>query len=746
MRSTQPLLALLLACAASATLAAPARAQEPADRTRLEALRDSLAGVKDSVELLRVERRMIDNAKADRSNAVLHLRLGFVSLRLGEIAGHSHYDDAASEFQWAIDLKPEWPYAWYGMGLAEYGVGDSQVALVAGIATMLGKDALSRSAMAFAKSAAVDPSFVRGLVDLAATALRQRVNIKLDVALDALRRSGSTPAGSNPEVLLARGRVEREAGDADSSIIALRRYVNTGPDRALGLLELARTELLLNRPAGQTHYYDGAAIDDSVAVADYRADLALIAPDSSLRSFDAARGAERAALLHRFWDLRDAGDLQPKGARLAEHYRRIAYARRNFFLASLSRHYDIVERYKSGSRDYDDRGIIYIRHGKPTVRASYHSPAVEANESWRYTRAEGDLIFHFLAREDVQDYKLVESVYDLLGFSSALNAQNVDSTALNAQVQELLVSREPISPLYARLQRVGRASEGRFQSDERRIGRESMIRGTRTDSYELSFARPLSAQAEVLAVGHEGDRNLLQVTYAVRGSSLEPVEIARGSLYVIRVRLAVFDSSGQVVASLDTLRRVVSARPVPASENLVGRLAVMVPTGNLQYRLAIQSGEEAGAVLPIQGVRVVSATTAPAIQLSDLALGSRRVPATWQPVPGDTVFFNPLRTFRVGEEMQLYYEVSGLGINSTYSTQLAVRRGRGGGGFLKKIFGGGGSAISVKFSEQVSRPSLAVHRTLSLQKLQPGEYSLEVTVTDGAGRTDRRLEPFEVVK
>ncbi len=37
-----------------------------------------------------------------------HLRLGFLALRLGDLAGGAgHYDDAASEFQWAIDLQPD---------------------------------------------------------------------------------------------------------------------------------------------------------------------------------------------------------------------------------------------------------------------------------------------------------------------------------------------------------------------------------------------------------------------------------------------------------------------------------------------------------------------------------------------------------------------------------------------------------------------------------------------------------------
>jgi hypothetical protein len=128
------------------------RAQSPEERAELERFRDSVATTVDSMGLLALEKRMIDSAKVDRSNGMVHLRLGFLSLRLGDLGGQALYDDAASEFQWAIDLQPSWPWAWYGMGLAEYGVGDSQVSFVTGLKTMLGKDALTRSAVAFARS------------------------------------------------------------------------------------------------------------------------------------------------------------------------------------------------------------------------------------------------------------------------------------------------------------------------------------------------------------------------------------------------------------------------------------------------------------------------------------------------------------------------------------------------------------------------------------------------------------------
>jgi GWxTD domain-containing protein len=719
-------------------------AQAPADRATLEQFRDSLASTVDSVGLLGLERRTIEVAKTDRNNALLHLRLGFLSLRLGELGGQSHYDDAASEFQWAIDLQPTWPYAHYGMGLAEYGVGDSQVSFVTGIKTMLGKDALTRSAVAFAKSAEVDPSFVRGLVELANTALRQRVNIKLGVALEALRRAGATPAGGDPEVLLARGRVEREVGDGDSALAAFHGYLDKGSNRSLGQLELARTLFLLGRFDGAEPYYQGAASDDSTTVAAYRTDLATIASDSVLREFDNARGAQRATYLKNFWSSRDHTELRGEGERLREHYRRIFYARKNFQLTSNNRHYDIVERYRSGSRDFDDRGVIYIRHGEPTDRATYAAPGLDPNESWRYSRPDGDLVFHFMAREDVQDFKLVESLFDVLGFSNTIALRQGISDAGNPMAEQLILSREQLSPIYQRLQGAGHIASGRYQTEERRVGQESIALGTHTDSYELHFPQELKVHSEVLAVGHDTTGNLVQVVYAIAGSTLEPVTVTRGFLYSVRVRFVATDATGKVVASLDTTRHFVAPAPVPSNEHLVGRVSLPVPVGRYHYRLAIQQGEEAGEVLPRDTVRV-GQPFGGALGLSDLVLGSRNTNLYWRRAPGDTVVFNPLRTFKRNDDMELYYEVEGLSTGDPYTVHVTVQKRGGGGGLFKKIFGGGSAAISLKFEEQARPPLVAAHRSLKLDRLKPGNYVLEVAINDHNGRKDRRVQEFQVI-
>jgi GWxTD domain-containing protein len=720
-------------------------AQSPADRIELERFRDSIAATRDSTGLLTLEKRLIDSAKVDRSNGMVHLKLGFLSLRLGDLGGQAHYDDAASEFQWAIDLQPSWPYAWYGMGLAEYGVGDSQVSFVTGLKTMLGKDALTRSAVAFAKSAEIDPAFVHGLVDLANTALRQRVNIKLGVALEALRRSRQTAAGTDPQVLLARGRVEREVGDGDSALAAFNGYLEHGPNRSLGLLEVARTMFLLGRFDGMTPYFEGAMSDDSATVDGYRGDLATIASDSVLGELYQQRGARRSTYLRRFWTQRDRTELRADGERLREHYRRLFYARKNFQLTSNNRHYDIVERYRSGSRDFDDRGVIYIRHGEPSSRASYAAPGLEPNESWHYSRTDGDLIFHFIAREDVQDFKLVESLFDVLGFSNTVKLQDqTNGAGDNAIAEQLMLSREQLSPIYRRLQSAGRGSTGRYQNQERRAGQESIALGTTSDSYELRFPGELKAKSEVLAVGRDSAGHQVQIAYAISGASLEPVTVTRGFLYSIRLRFVATDHKGDVVSSLDTTRHFVAPERVPPNEHLVGRVGATVPVGALQYRLAIQQGEETGVTLPRDTVRV-GATSAGALALSDLVLGARSANLTWRRTPDDTVIFNPLRTYKRSEEMELYYEIENLR-PSPYTVELEVRKKGSGGGIFKKIFGGGGAAIRLKFEQQATTPSVSTHRSLKLDRLKPGNYVLALSVADADGRKDQRFREFQVVE
>jgi GWxTD domain-containing protein len=720
----------------------PLAAQTEAQQAEIRAFRDSLEAIGDSTTLVALEQRLIAIAKSDRNNAMHHLRLGFVALRLGDLGSRRRYDDAAGEFEWATDLEPQWPWAWYGLGLAEDRVGDSSVSLVAGLQAMFGKDHLTRAANAFARSVQVDPSFVLGLVELASTALRQRVNIKTELAREALRMAAQTSAARNPEVLLYRGRVEREVGDIDSAHAAFTRYLELGGHRGIGLLELARTRFVRGTLDGQGPYYEGALDDDPTTVAMYRSDLATVANDSALSEFDYSLGERRVGFLRRFWAQRDREALLADGERLREHYRRLFYARRNFRLVSQSRHYDIVERYRSGSKEYDDRGIIYIRHGEPTRRATYNAPGMKLNESWQYARAGGDLIFHFVANEDVQDYKLVESVFDILGFSTTVALRgNRDNLAESRAANELILTREPFSPIYSQLLTAGQTGSQKYFTDERAIGQRSIRVGTRTDSYELTYATKLRVETALVVAGRDSGKSLLHVAYAIPGSALRAVPSERGQLYPVRLRLSVADEAGRPVAVVDTTRLFVAHEPVPAREHLVGRIAVPVIPGELRYRLAIEQGDDNGVVLAGDTISVGD-FSGQQFSLSGLILGLREANLTWRPFPDDTVWFNPLGRFPRKADLELYYEVYGVPEGVPIETEVLVTKHGGGG--LFGLFGQRKPAIRLGFSEASEGLTTRIHRTLSLARLDPGRYRVDVIVKNPEGAERRSRTTLEV--
>ncbi len=711
-------------------------AQAPAERAALEALRDSLARAPDSVALRRLEAATIAVAKQHRDSALLHLRLGFIAYRLGELArSKDHFDDAAGEFEWASELQPDWPYPWYGLGLAELAQGEHSAIAIENLRQVLGKDYLSQAGRAFARATQADPGFASAAIDLADAALSQRIGPRLQVALAAVRLAAASPAGRNPAVQLVRGRVEREAGDADSALTAFQAYLAIGGDSGLGLLELARSYYFAARRAdGWRTYFAGArAARTADAVALYRADLSFVASPDELTPFDGFTSPEpRAAWLERFWARRDVAEARSPGERLAEHYRRWFYARHNFRLVSRHRHYDITERYRSDQSEFDDRGIIYLRHGDPDARASY--PAIpdrlEPNETWVYHRRPGDLVFHFVARRDVQDYKLVESLADALtaGLAGAIALQS--GRPFDPVLSDFFASRAHISPVYGRLgNTVGSVAARGALTAEREAGHRSIALGTITDTYHRTFAQPFETVVSEFAVGARGGTGqMLHVLFAIPAQRLTPVRDADRAIYPLSFRLFVSDTTESLVARLDTTRVFAAREPLRGGMYLTGRLALAVPPGTYRYRLLVEErGSDAGDLVTRDSV-VVGALDGARFAASDLVLGREGSGLVWTPGP-DTVPLNPLGRFPEGGSVELYYEIYGLAAGAPYHT--VVRLGRDGGRSLfRRLFGGGQAPVRFEFDAPADGPVTRVRRAVELRDASTGSYVLSVEIRD----------------
>src|SRR6266702_3123865 len=743
---------LFVLLALPVSLALRLTAQSPTERAAIEALRDSLARVTDSWSLKRLEAAMIQVAKQHRDDPLVHVRLGFIAHRLGETANtKSHYDDAAGEFEWAAELRPDWPYPWYGLGLAELAQGEHAVLAIENLRQQLGKDYLSKAARALARATQADPSFAQASIDLANAALAQRIQPRLEVALQAVRLAAASPAGGNAQIQLARGRVEREVGEADSALAAFQAYLGVGGDSGLGLLELARSYYYAQRPTdGWRTYFAGARLARSPeALALYRADLGVVAHPDELAPFDGFTSpGPRAAWLERFWLQRDVAEAREPGERLTEHYRRWFYAWHNFRLVSRHRHYDITERYRADQRDFDDRGVIYLRHGSPDKRATYPRvlDRLEPNETWLYRRPDGDLIFHFVAREDVQDYKLVESLADALtaGQGGALALQR--RRGLDPLTSELFASRAAISPVYARLgNTLSSANESGSLAAERGLGRHSIAVGTTTDSYAREFAAPLGTVASGFVVGgRDGAGQELHVVFAIPAQQLTPLPDSTRVVYPIAFRLFVSDTGDNLVARLDTTRGFTARAPLPDGSYLTGQLMLPVPPGPYRYRLLVQQlGGSAGDLVTRDSL---AADTLDGRQFaaSDLVLGRRGSGLAWVE-SRDTVSLNPLAEFPAGASAELYYEVYGLAAGAPYHTLVRLER-TGGRAFLSRLFGGKQAPVLREFDASADGPVTRVHRGIDLRDTPKGSYVLTVQIRDPAtGATLIRHSRFVVV-
>jgi GWxTD domain-containing protein len=705
--------------------------QTPAERLALSAFRDSLAAITDTTPLRDGQRTMRETTRHHPQESLARIRLGLVSLRLAELGATPNAGDAVKALRGAAEQRPEWPYAWYALGLAEAlrAAWERKDRLALG--NRVGLPTLERAATRHRRALEADRSFAPAAVALAALTLELRDTALLASALGELRRAAAAPNPS-PEVFLALGRVERAAERSDSARVAFERYLAAGGSRAMGLLEFARTRLAAGDAEAEGPYYEGAALEDSVAAAGYRADLAAVAVDSDLVEFDRSRGTARAEILRRFWTDRDRIEMRPQGERLREHYRRLLYARRHFALTVSRRFYGPADAYRSGGMEIDDRGVIYVRHGDPVERLRPFVFGLMPNESWRFNRAEGDLLFHFSSGwdsnggGDLYDYRLVESVLDLRG-------------AGEAPEDQLLLSRETLSSVYGRMLNWGRYGSARARARERGIGQASIAFGTTTDSHELQFAETLGAVADLVAVGATGAGTIGHLVFAIAEPGTRPERGAGGVRYVVRVRAVMSDREDRPFGDLDTTIVFRPSGPLGHSQYLIGRVEVPLPSGLWTWRAALQLGDSLGVVLPRDTVRVTGSDSA--IALSDLALGVRGASAHWEPTPQDTVLLTPFDLFREGSEVELYYEATGVTPGAPYRHEIAVFRIKGEPGVAERR-----PVVTLGFDEPAAGPLLRSHRVLRLARVKPGRYLVEVQVHTPEGQRVARRREFRVVR
>ena len=127
----------------------------------------------------------------------------------------------------------------------------------------------------------------------------------------------------------------------------------------------------------------------------------IVAPDEQAAFERLGSAEESKRFFSEFWIRRDPMPAAPFNARLAEHYRRLRVAEthyvfhgyRNWFRSRYTHDEAYFPPTYVLSHDYDDRGIMFIRHGEPDDLTMSETP------TWLFNASEEQqdprLIFHF---------------------------------------------------------------------------------------------------------------------------------------------------------------------------------------------------------------------------------------------------------------------------------------------------------------------------------------------------------------
>lgn len=692
-------LALGAAIALLAVHSSHATAQQaPRDRrAAAEAFSDTVSAVTDRDVLRGLERDLMLRARRERVNPVIHFRLGALAL------AQDQPSDAAAEFKWATQLDGQWAAAWLGLGRAELRLGELADTTQLGRRALLARDAWARATSAFTRAVQLDTANAVRLE----RAVRERSSAPSSVVYrDALRRVVTGPNRlASASVAVALGRAERALGDTAGALAALDQGVAWSNAVGLALVEAARTRLTARIATGVENYFRAAVTADPEAVGLLREDFRWIATAAELTQFDTAEPTDRAQLLWRFWAARDRAELRQNGERLTEHYRRLGVASREY-----------------PNRD-DLRFAVVVRHGEPDGRATARIANLRANETWRYRRADGDLVVHFVAGADTTNYRLTESLFDLVGPEGSPAG---DERGEPADLTEALVrSRAQLSPFYQAAAAGRRPQLGQFRIRERELGRASLNLAQTTDRFPIRFDRDLPARIGVLGVP-DGERSGIVVAFAVPTFGLDSAAMSGPQL--LRLRVSAWNLVSEVAYAMDT---VVAARVSGQPGAVYGAATLAVPPGGYALRGVLDAGGGRAAFVARDQVAV--GANDGGWGLSDVAVG----------VAGRGVLINADRPFEPS---------ASFGQADTAVVSATVEPGALAGPTRARVLyrptGGPGEPKWRRFpgiDDQVSLAAGApVVLKLPLRRLRPGFYELELVVEWSPDRSDRRRARIEV--
>ncbi|MEM1095701.1 MAG: carboxypeptidase-like regulatory domain-containing protein [Bacteroidota bacterium] len=544
-----------------------------------------------------------------------------------------------------------------------------------------------------------------------------------DQALDWLREHG----GHYARFFIAEA--VRQNGDLDKAEAMIAYLLDQHPQMPLQPVWLSRARIAYaqGRPVVGQRYVKEAMQAHTRLAADFVLDdLLPILTDDEVAAYDALSTPEAwHAFFWAVWAKRDPMPASSFNVRMAEHYRRLIQAERDFAYPplvfkvadpTLRRPLHQSAAYARNKR-FNDMGIVFIRHGEPADEV----PTPEGR-AWRYTSPSMDAHFTLTVpgRYDlVTEVTNCDALDDLVAWG-ARYAQ-LEPRPSTADVVLADASGQPM-----RRATSGTGCDADFMAQQRladQLDAEAAVALT-TDTYRWNAATKAFDFPVLFAAFRGADgQTELHSYYQLPAEQLAD-EDKRAALSV-EVGVALHDQAWAPV-----LRQPVQ---LPLAGD-VRRMRMSVPPDS--YHVALHAQVTA---LDRVGTHHVNVRLPDYMEnrllMSDVVPASR-ITRRSEATPTDRSDFaiaaEPSATFRVDQLVHLYYEVYHLSFDgddrTNYRIAYTLQRPDQPRRLLRRASPDG---LRLETSSSGTTATLFEHAEIDVRHVPPGTYALTVTITDG---------------
>jgi len=427
---------------------------------------------------------------------------------------------------------------------------------------------------------------------------------------------------------------------------------------------------------------------------------------------------------HTFWARRDPTPAAKINYRLAEHYRRLIFAERNYEYDGFRTWFNNPDQMSyfnfnnvyALNDEFHDMGFIYIRLGKPDEWAKTAGFDVAANESWLYreTRQHPKMMFHFMTHNSPSAWRFAPIISD----------------------PQMLEDRFSWDNIFYQLYRASPLERLQMTNGMAVKSQASVATGISVDRHTWERKlKPLSIPFNIATFRGENGKTIIEIYFALA----LPKNVANAEqqeMVTVETGIALHDSNWQLALETTDEPRL----PVGNEDPIIDfyRFEVAPDSYHISFFARPEDSDYLGGWKFDAEVENYASRK---LSLSDIQTAS----LITEEKPGSKfnkhdlfVLPNPGRTFSRKKPIHLYFEVYNLTTNerstSSFSIEYRLRLKSGAEKKLGNLFGllssAGQSSIATSIDREGRGEMSIEYLSIDVTTLKKGSYELNIKLQD----------------